>query len=124
MVALLMLCCLGNTVLSVYVQYKTHSHTQAEFAEIQEMREFVDGNLQERFLVLEPETYNEMIDTYLLDCENVRTGLKPVMTQKKEQFIAPKDVTFYIAQKGDGRLPDNVRTVKEFPTLGYVIYED
>lgn len=122
-IVLLMLCCLGNTVLSVYVQYKTHSHTQAEFVEIQEIRSFIYENAQEQFLVLEPETYNEMLDTYLLDCENVRTGVEPVMTQDRNQFVAPKDITYYIAQEGDERLPNNVRIVKEFPALEYAMYE-
>lgn len=123
----ILLMCLGNTALSVYVQYKTHTHSQDETAEAEVLRTFVRENENKSFWVLEPEGFCELIDTYLIDCENVRTGTKPVLSQKKEQFTLPTKVDYMVVydEIEDSQVfnRENATLYQSYPALGYSVYQ-
>ena len=119
--------CVGNSALSIYVQYKTHTHGKEETTEAETLRNFVRENNDKTFWVLEPEGFCELIDTYLIDCENVRTGTKPVLSQRIEKFNLPKNVDYMVVYDGlenseyfsreDGIL------YQSYPSLGYSLYQ-
>ena len=83
----LVVMCLVNSALSIFVQYKTHTHSEAETVEMEQLREFVRDHSDENFLVLGPESYCEMIDTFLVDCDNVRYGLDVGVMQNARLII-------------------------------------
>lgn len=118
----LILMSLGNGALSVYVQYKTHTHSSGETGEAEQLREFVQSHPTDNFLVLEPEQYCELIDTFLMDCENVRTGMEPGVTQIKETYQEPTDITYAIVCDGVYQVNDENRCVVTYPDLGYTLY--
>ncbi len=62
---------LGNSVLSGYIQYKTHTHSEQETAEIYDIRDFVRNHNDDTFLVMESNGGEEMLDTFLMDCDNL-----------------------------------------------------
>lgn len=62
---------LGNSVLSGYIQYKTHTHSEQETAEIYDIRDFVRNHNDDTFLVMESNGGEEMLDTFLVDCDNL-----------------------------------------------------
>ena len=62
---------LGNSVLSGYIQYKTHTHSEQEIAEIYDIRDFVRNHNDDTFLVMESVAGEEMLDTFLMDCDNL-----------------------------------------------------
>lgn len=62
---------LGNSVLSGYIQYKTHTHSEQETAEIYDIRDFVRNHSDDTFLVMESNAGEEMLDTFLMDCDNL-----------------------------------------------------
>lgn len=64
---------LGNSVLSCYIQYRTHTHPREEAVEMEELRQFVLKHPESTFAVLPPFSGGEMVDTYLMDCRNVLT---------------------------------------------------
>lgn len=119
--------CLGNSVLSVYVQYKTHTHSQTETAEAENLRQFVQENDDKVFWVLEPDGFCELIDTYLIDCENVRTGTKPILSQRQEMFTLPKKVDYLvICNQIEGTEYVNGKSTtlyQSYPALGYSVYQ-
>ena len=115
--------CLGNSALSIFVQYKTHTHSQAETVEMEQLRDFVRVHSDENFLVLEPENYCEMIDTFLVDCQNVRYGLGVGLMQDASQYVEPRDISYVIVwDEGDEVDDDKARWVCEYPNLGYSMY--
>lgn len=118
----LILMSLGNGALSVYVQYKTHTHSSGETGEAEQLSEFVQSNPTDNFLVLEPEQYCELIDTFLMDCENVRTGMEPGVTQIKETYQEPTDITYAIVCDGAYQVDDENTCVVTYPDLGYTLY--
>ena len=113
---------LGNSVLSIYVQYKTHSHSEEETVEAEQLREFVLEHSDENFLVLEPDNYCEMIDTFLVDCDNVRTGMKPVMLQVKHRFKKPLQVEYIIQCDAIYPAEEGMEYITTYPNLGYSLY--
>ncbi len=119
---LLVLMCLGNTVLSVYVQYKTHTHSEAETTEAEEIVSFVRGHTDSDFLILETENYDELLDTFLVDCPNVRTGMEPIITQDVDRFEEPKDIDFYLVNNMI-ESPVLGDVVREYPNMGYRLIE-
>ncbi|MBQ4301244.1 MAG: hypothetical protein II765_06885, partial [Lachnospiraceae bacterium] len=62
---------LGNSVLSGYIQYKTHTHSEQETLEIYDIRDFVRNHSEDTFLVMESNAGEEMLDTFLMDCDNL-----------------------------------------------------
>lgn len=62
---------LGNSVLSGYIQYKTHTHSEQETLEIYDIRDFVRNHSDDTFLVMESNGGEEMLDTFLMDCDNL-----------------------------------------------------
>jgi hypothetical protein len=62
---------LGNSVLSGYIQYKTHTHSEQETLEIYDIRDFVRNHNDDTFLVMESVAGEEMLDTFLMDCDNL-----------------------------------------------------
>lgn len=62
---------LGNSVLSGYIQYKTHTHSEQETLEIYDIRDFVRNHNDDTFLVMESNGGEEMLDTFLMDCDNL-----------------------------------------------------
>ncbi len=62
---------LGNSVLSGYIQYKTHTHSEQETAEIYDIRDFVRNHNDDTFFVMESVAGEEMLDTFLMDCDNL-----------------------------------------------------
>lgn len=119
----LVVMCVGNSALSVYVQYKTHTHTEAETAEMEQLREFVCEHQEANFLVLEPPQYCEMIDTFLIDCDNVRTGTEPVMTQEEWTFEPPTDITYAVVCEQGYQVAADAKCIMSYPNLGYSLYE-
>ena len=114
--------CLGNSALSIFVQYKTHTHSQAETVEMEQLRDFVRVHSDENFLVLEPENYCEMIDTFLVDCQNVRYGLGVGVMQDASQYVEPRDISYAIVWDEGEEIPENVEWVCNYPNLGYSLY--
>lgn len=113
---------LGNSALSVYVQYKTHTHTDAETAEMEQLREFVCEHREDNFLVLEPEQHCEMIDTFLVDCDNVRTGMGLAAFQRADAFEEPTDITYIVGCDQICQLTQGAESVCQYPNLGYSLY--
>lgn len=114
--------CLGNSALSIFVQYKTHTHSEAETVEMEQLREFVREHSHENFLVLEPESYCEMIDTFLVDCDNVRYGLSVGVMQDASKYVEPRDISYVIVWDEGEEIPENVEWVCNYPNLGYSLY--
>ncbi|MDD6194991.1 MAG: glycosyltransferase family 39 protein [Lachnospiraceae bacterium] len=121
--AFLICMCIGNSALSVYVQYKTHTHSEEEMAEMEQMREFVISHASEGFLVLEPVGQDELLDTYLIDCENVRTGLQPDRTNIQSRYEMPSDVCYIIVHNVSYCLGQGAEVVQEYPNMGYTLYQ-
>lgn len=115
--------CLANSVLSVYVQYKTHTHTKEETMEAEWLRAFVKEHEGEHFLVLEPDAYCELIDTYLIDCDNVRTGMEPIISQIEEYYSAPTEADYVLLYDEEYDLQNGVVLCKKFPEMGYSLYQ-
>ena len=113
---------LGNGMLSVYVQYKTHTHTPQETLEAEQLRDFVQSHGEDNFLVLEPEQYCELIDTFLMDCENVRTGMEPAVTQIKEEFRKPSDISYALVYEAEYQVDKDNPCIASYPNLGYALY--
>lgn len=113
---------LGNGMLSVYVQYKTHTHTPQETLEAEQLRDFVQSHGEDNFLVLEPEQYCELIDTFLMDCENVRTGMEPAVTQIKEEFRKPSDISYALVYGAEYQVDKDNPCIASYPNLGYALY--
>lgn len=113
---------LGNSALSIYVQYKTHTHTEAETVEMEQLREFVREHEEENFLVLEPEQHCEMIDTFLVDCDNVRTGMGLAVTQRVDAFEEPTDITYIVGCDQICHPTQGAECVCQYPNLGYSLY--
>lgn len=113
---------LGNGILSVYVQYKTHTHTPQETLEAEQLRDFVQSHGEDNFLVLEPEQYCELIDTFLMDCENVRTGMEPAVTQIKEEFRKPSDISYALVYEAEYQVDKDNPCIASYPNLGYALY--
>ena len=123
MVIGLTIMCLGNNALSVYVQYKTHTHSRQETREAEEILSFVREHSQDNVLVLEPAGNNELLDTFLMDCHNVRTGIEPVVTQVEEKYQMPKDVTYVLACDQAYTLDENMLSQQSYPRLGYTLFQ-
>lgn len=119
----LIVMCVGNSALSVYVQYRTHTHTEEETLEAEQLRDFVREHKEENFLVLEPATYCEMIDTFLIDCDNVRTGMEPFATQNEDDFKIPSDINYAVVYAQGYEVVDEAQCIATFPALGYSLYE-
>ena len=113
----------GNSVISIYVQYKTHSHTEGEVNEMEALREFVCEHKEDKFLVLEPANYCEMIDTFLIDCDNVRTGLSPAPMQDERTFEMPINLSYAIVCNQGYSIAEDAKLVVAYPNLGYSLYE-
>lgn len=119
----LVIMCIGNTALSVYVQYRTHRHKRDELAEMEEVRNFVLEHKDENFLVLEDRGYSEMIDTYLMDCHNVRTGLVPVLTQRDECYELPRDISYAIVLQQGYSVASDAQCLAKYPKLWCSLYQ-
>ena len=72
--------------------------------------------------MLEPGGFCELIDTYLIDCDNVRTGLKPIISQKKEEFQYPTQIAYMIVSNDSYSLGAGVEPITAYPNLGYTLY--
>ena len=114
--------CLGNSALSIFVQYKTHTHSEAETVEMEQLRDFVREHSDENFLVLEPENYCEMIDTFLVDCQNVRYGLGVGLMQDASKYVEPSDISYAIVWDEGEEIPESAEWVANYPSLGYSVY--
>lgn len=115
--------CLGNNALSVYVQYKTHTHSKEETVEAERLRTFVKEHDDERFLVLEPKTFCELVDTYLIDCDNVRTGMEPIISQIDTLFTVPMEAEYVLLCDEEYRLIKGAILYKKYPEMGYSLYQ-
>ncbi len=136
---------LGNNILSTYVQYKTHTHTQAETAEAEQVCDFVRAHADVGVGVLEPVTHEELLDTFLIDCDNVRNigiagGWYFALTQgnmekyglwsegevaKNAGYEAPQ-ILAYVFVSNDAYTIEETEAltqVAEYPNLGYTLYE-
>ena len=123
----LIIMCVGNSMLSIFVQYKTHTHTAAETTEMEQLREFVRQHPDENFLVLEPDSYCEIIDTFLIDCDNVRTGMSLAVTQRADVFESPSKISYAIVCDTEYEVSETATHLKAYPNIGYslyVIYDD
>lgn len=114
--------CLGNSALSIFVQYKTHTHSEAETVEMEQLRDFVREHEDENFLVLEPENYCEMIDTFLVDCQNVRYGLEVGLMQDASQYVEPRDISYVIVWDEGVEMDADTVLVERYESLGYLLY--
>ena len=114
--------CLGNSALSIFVQYKTHTHSEAETVEMEQLRDFVRVHSDENFLVLEPENYCEMIDTFLVDCQNVRYGLGVGLMQDASQYVEPRDISYAIVWDEGVDVDTDAVLVERYESLGYLLY--
>ena len=119
----LIVMCLGNSAISCYIQYRTHTHTKEEAVEAEKLLQFVREHPKEQFLVLESRQQDEMIDTFLLDCTNVRTGLGPVPTQEEGTYRAPQDVSYVITDVTAEDIMMEGTVVSEYPALGFILYK-
>lgn len=97
-------------------------HSEAETVEMEQLREFVREHSHENFLVLEPESYCEMIDTFLVDCDNVRYGLSVGVMQDASKYVEPRDISYAIVWDEGEEIPENVEWVCNYPNLGYSLY--
>ncbi len=77
---------------------------------------------EDTFLVLEPSNYCEMIDTFLIDCDNVRTGLEPMMTQVEQSFKEPYEVDYVILFDQEYQIDREGECITTYPNLGYSLY--
>lgn len=136
---------LGNTVLSGYVQYKTHTHTEVELTEMNEIREFVKAHPDATFMAAESVTGEEMLDTFLMDCDNVvyvedailyhqcllgDRGVdldegplwgKPVAGGVNYEKV--KDIDYMIIFTDEFTLLEDAEIIKEYPANGCNIYK-
>ena len=114
--------CLVNSALSIFVQYKTHTHSEAETVEMEQLRDFVREHSDENFLVLEPENYCEMIDTFLVDCQNVRYGLGVGVMQDASRYVEPRDISYVIVWDEGVEMDADTVLVERYESLGYLLY--
>ncbi len=136
---------LGNNILSTYVQYKTHTHTQAETAEAEQVCDFVRAHADVGIGVLEPVTHEELLDTFLIDCDNVRTigiagGWYFALAQgdmakyglctegevaKNVMYEPPQMLDYILVSNGAYTIEetDAMTQVAEYPNLGYTLYQ-
>ena len=119
----LIVMCLGNSAISCYIQYRTHTHTKEEAVETEQLLQFVREHPKEQFLVVESQQKDELIDTFLLDCANVRTGLGPVPTQKEDTYQKPKGVMYVITDVAAEDIMMDNTVVAEYPALGFILYK-
>ncbi|MBR1572276.1 MAG: hypothetical protein IJ655_06010 [Lachnospiraceae bacterium] len=101
---------LGNSVLSGYIQYKTHTHSGQETAEIYDIRDFVRNHNDDTFLVMESAAGEEMLDTFLMDCDNL--------------VYASEGILFEQALLGDTGIDLDVAPVWGRDVTGGVNYDD
>lgn len=136
---------LGNNILSTYVQYKTHTHTQAETTEAEQVCDFVREHADVGIGVIEPVTHEELLDTFLIDCDNVRNigiagGWYFALTQgnikkyglwsegevaKYAGYGAPQTLDYILVSNDAYTIEetDAMTQVAEYPNLGYTLYK-
>lgn len=134
---------LGNTILSGYIQYKTHTHTAEETAEAEQIRSFVQQHDTEKVLVLSDFRGDEMIDTFLMDCDNVMTTnyhiiwyedweqgytdlRKQVLPTRPEVLMAtyePTDVSYLLVYDTGYVLGEGADKVENFGSCGYSLWK-
>ena len=136
---------LGNNILSTYVQYKTHTHTKEETAEAEQVLDFVRTHADVNIGVLEPKTHDELLDTLLIDCHNVRNvgivdGWYFVITggdMKKGGLASEGEVAKNVAYEAPQTLqyifvrddaytieePEAMTAIETYPAIGYTLYE-
>ena len=132
---------LGNNVLSTYIQYKTHTHSGAEAAETWEVRALVLEHSEDNFVILEPQNHSEMLDTYLVDCDNVRVltegvswyyaltggdleqyGLWADGSMVQGSYEAPQRVQYLLLYDAAYAVDEGAHKVASYPTIGYSLY--
>ena len=136
---------LGNNILSTYVQYKTHTHTKEETAEAEQVLDFVRIHADVNIGVLEPKTHDELLDTLLIDCHNVRNvgiadgwyfvitggdmkkgGLASEGEVAKNVGYEPPQTLQYIFVRDDAYTieePEAMTAIETYPAIGYTLYE-
>ena len=95
---------------------------EAETVEMEQLRDFVREHEDENFLVLEPENYCEMIDTFLVDCQNVRYGLEVGLMQDASQYVEPRDISYVIVWDEGVEMDADTVLVERYESLGYLLY--
>lgn len=141
----MMLAALGNTILSAYVQYQTHTHSTEETAEAEWIRDFVRKDKESSIAVLEPDSHEELLDTFLADCDNVYNigiadGWYYALTEGdietyglwaegdiiRDRAYESVDSLQYLLICDDTYVTEeteNVEEVRRFPAMGYTLYE-
>lgn len=126
MVCGIVIACLGNSILSVFVQYKTHTHTIQETAEAERIREFVCQHEQEAFLLYEPDGFDELLDTFLVDCENLSVKLTTEdVSMMKSGNKTSRDVAYIILHEemATNITDTDIQLVGTYPNLRYAVYK-
>lgn len=119
------LLCAANTVLSVYVQYKTHTHTAEETKEAEQMRGFILEHPREQFLLYEPDGYDELLDTFLADCENLNVKLTSGnITVIEESDKRPEDISYIVMHEEIADDMSDAVLVCTYPNLRYKVYKE
>jgi hypothetical protein len=132
---------LGNTALSTYIQYKTHSHPAAQVTEMESLREFVQQHEEDNFLVLSSHDGWEMMDSYLMDCDNVLTADENISWYQGENGIDlskdavatrldvqwksydVKSITYIITDDAIFALEDGAEPVEQMENLGCTLWK-
>ncbi|MBE5897112.1 MAG: hypothetical protein E7281_05045 [Lachnospiraceae bacterium] len=136
---------LGNSVLSGYIQYKTHTHSEQETAEVYDIRDFVRNHNDDTFLVMESNGGEEMLDTFLMDCDNLVYASEGVLFEQAllgdeglDLDVAPiwgrgvaggvnydniDDVDYIIVFTDVYKMSGDAELVGEYPANNCVIYK-
>lgn len=89
--------------------------------DMEQLRDFVWKHSDENFLVLEPESYCEMIDTFLVNCDNVRYGLGVGVMQDANKYVEPRDISYAIVWD-EGEVIPNAVLIERYVCLDYSLY--